>query len=280
MPSESAAIFYGLLAALVWGAGDFSGGLASKRTNVYAVIFISQSIGGIFLLLLAVAVGEPLPDPSSISVGGSAGVAGVVGLLFFYRGLAAGQMGVVAPVAAVFTTTLPMLVGLWLEGFPGLLPSVGFLLAIFAIVLFSLVEGGKGFTFKDLHMPVIAGIGFAFFFILIDRVAETAVYWPLVSARAASTSVIVLAARRNGQPLHAEKDRLPVIAIAGIFDAGGNVFFTLASHFGRLDIVATLASLYTGVTVLLAYAILKERLTDTQRLGVFTALMAVVLISR
>lgn len=279
MSSELTAIVYGLLSALTWGAGDFSGGVASKRTNAYAVIFISQIIGGVFLVLITLIAGEPVPAMSDMLIGALAGAAGVIGLLFFYRGLAAGRMGVVAPVAAIFSTVLPMLAGFLLEGFPGVLPAFGFGLAIFAVFLLSRPDGAGGLQFKELHMPIVAGLGFASFFILIDQVSDTTVFWPLVSARVASITVIFLAARRNHQPLQAEQNQLLIIAVAGVFDIGGNVFFTLASHFGRLDIAATLSSLYTGVTVLLAYLILKERITGTQRIGVLAALLAVLLIS-
>ncbi len=69
------------------------------------------------------------------------------------------------------------------------------------------------------------------------------------------------------------------IAIAGIFDASGNTFYTMATRLGRLDVAAVLSSLYPASTILLAAVLLKERTTRSQAVGMVLALVAVVLIS-
>ena len=126
MSPEAAAVVFGLASAISWGAGDFSGGVASKRTNVYLVIVISQIFGVMMLAALALLRGEPLPDADALLLGAAAGLAGAVGLVALYRGLATSHMGVVAPLTAVVAAGLPVVVGALIEGTPGVIQLLGF----------------------------------------------------------------------------------------------------------------------------------------------------------
>jgi drug/metabolite transporter (DMT)-like permease len=125
----------------------------------------------------------------------------------------------------------------------------------------------------------MAGLGFGLFFILIDRVSENAILWPLAAARIASISLmsIFITVRQQGEM--PTRNHFPIIALVGVFDTGGNTFFALATRVGRLDISAVLGSLYPAATVLLAWLILKERLMPQQWVGVVTALGALILIA-
>lgn len=275
------AVFYGLAAAASWGAGDFSGGVATKRSHVYLVVLLSHIVGIAGLLLLILLFGEPFPTWRDLLIGALGGICGALGVLALYTGLAQGRMGVVAPLTAVITAIVPVLFGLFLEGLPQLHQLAGFAAALFAVWLIS-SDNGKGpagLRWGDLRLPAAAGLGFGLFFIFIDQVSDNAILWPLVGARAASIlmmSILVLISRRRERP---SEIQLGWIALAGIFDAGGNAFFALATSLGRLDVATILSSLYPATTVLLARFILDERLTRRQGAGVATALLAVILIA-
>lgn len=279
LPSELLAVVCGLAAAASWGAGDFSGGIATKRTPAHMVLLLSQFAGGLLLLGLTGVFVESVPSLDILAVGCLAGLFGAAGLLALYSGLAQGRMGLVSPLAAVIAAVLPVLVGVAGEGMPAPQRLAGFGIGLAAVWFLTRGEGGAAFHWKDLRLPLAAGIAFSLFFILIDRASTASVLWPLVAARGASVLLLLLysvARRRARLP---GRSQLGVIALAGIFDSGGNAFFALATRIGRLDIATVLGSLYPAGTVLLAWLLLKERLGPRQWAGVLMALAALVLIA-
>ena len=279
--SELGAIGFGLASALSWGAGDFSGGLATRRNHVYGVVLLSQMTGAFFLIMIALLLAEPFPRPLDLVYGGVAGISGTIGLVALYRGLAGGRMGIVAPVAAVVTAILPVMVSIVVVGAPATSQLIGFGLALVAVWLISAQHGQAGqIRVEEVGLAVLAGIGFGIFLILIDRVSAGVILWPLVAARIASISMLIVVGTVTApfRKLPAAAGLLPVI-LAGIFDTGGNAFFALATQTGRLDVAAILGSLYPAATIALAWLILKERLVHQQWLGVIAALIALVLIA-
>jgi drug/metabolite transporter (DMT)-like permease len=276
--SEFAAVIFGLSSAVTWGIGDFSGGLATRRTPVLSVVLLSQVMGIALLSALAIIRGESAPALTDILWGASAGIVGQVGLLSFYRAMAIGQMGIAAPITAVLAAALPVLVGSLAQGLPNTLHIVGFILALVGIWFISRPHPEVGRP-AGLELAFLAGLGFGGFLVLIAQVHENAVFWPLVAARAASISVmlgVILIQRRFTAPIRAV---LPLIMLAGIMDVGGNAFFVLAEQAGRLDVASVLSSLYPATTVLLALIILKERLTRVQSVGILLALIAIPMIA-
>ncbi len=280
MPATSLAIIYGLASAIIWGAGDFSGGLATKRNNVYIVVLIGHAVGLALMVTLALLFGESIDRPLDLLWGALAGLGGMVGVLLFYSSLARSSMGVVAPIAAIATVVLPTLIGIVQDGFPPLSTMLGFLLALIAIWFLAGAGDFSAITGRDLLLPALAGGGFALFIIFIDQVSSGAVFWPLSAARLASVSFlsIFILLRQQQTKLPQVRD-LPAIICSGLFDAGGNTFLALATQVGRLDIASILSSLYPASTVVLARIILKEKLTKLQLIGVVLALIALILIA-
>lgn len=271
-------ILFGLLSALCWGAGDFSGGLATRRTNVYSVIIIGDLIGAILLLGVAWLFGERAPTRADLAWGTLAGIGGVIGLLGLYRALAIGKMGIASPLSAVIAAALPVIVAIFVEGAPKTLQMVGFLLAFAAIWLIS-QSGEVRLQLQDLTLPAIAGMGFAAFFIFYDQVSAGSIFYPLVAARIIAVVMLVPVARIGRQPILPPPALLPLIFLVGATDMGGNVFYGLAAQAGRLDVAAVTASLYPAATVWLAWWLLKERFTRQQMIGVGVALLSIVLIA-
>lgn len=278
MSSDLAGILLALTSALVWGSGDFSGGLATRRNNQFQVLALSAFSGALILLVFVLLRNEALPSLADTMWAALAGVSGALGIAALYRGLSLGQAASVAPTAAVIGAALPVVFSLFTEGQPRETQFIGFLLAILGIWLVSKSTGTVQLSRSSLGLAILAGIGFGGFFILIAQVETEAIFTPLIIARLVSlgTALLLLLANRLN-PLAPISN--PVAWLAGILDAGGNIFYFMAQQFTRLDVAAVLSSLYPATTLLLAYIVLHEKVSPTQWLGAALCLVSVALIA-
>ena len=64
-----------------------------------------------------------------------------------------------------------------------------------------------------------------------------------------------------------------------MFEVAGNQLFAVAATLGYLSIASVLSSVYPIFVIALAYALLHERLSRAQQLGVAAALIGVALIA-
>lgn len=267
-----------LASALSWGGGDFSGGLASKKTNTFYVVAVAHGTGLILVAALAFLRHEMFPGQHAMVWGALAGIAGAIGLAALYRGLAVGKMGIVAPIAAVITAALPVVYGVRMQGAPKAMQLWGFALATVAIVLISKPERAAGMP-KGLGLAMLAGCGFGGFLICINRAGNETVFWPLVAARTVSVVFMLLLLMLNRREPYSGAKPWLLMMTAGVLDTAGNALFVFATQVGRLDVAAVLSSLYPASTVLLARIVLHEHLTTVQSAGMVTALVSIPLIA-
>lgn len=276
------AVVLALASAVVYGASDFLGGLATRRSSVFGVVALSQVIGLAALLALLPWLGGPV-GPADLAWGATAGLAGATGLVLFFRTLAGGVMSVVAPVTAVTAAAVPVLVGLAGGDEVGTWTGVGIALALVAVVLVS-AEGGvaalRAARPAALAPALLAGSMFGLFFVLLDRTSADAGLTPLVTARVASVGLVVCIALARRRSLRVPRAALPLVATSGVGDMTANALFLLATQTdGPLAVTGVLASLYPVSTVVLAQLVLRERLVGAQLAGLLTAATAVVLIT-
>jgi drug/metabolite transporter (DMT)-like permease len=276
---EILAVTYGLASASFWGTSDFSGGFVTKTNSVFGVLLVANISGIVLLTICALWVGSPVPDMYSIIFGALAGIGGLIGLAAFYKGLASEHMGMVASLAAVISAALPVLFGMLVEGFPSNRQIVGFAVAFAALWYLSVSEKSHTIRWRQLSLPVTAGIGFGLAFILIDQAVEQSVLWPLLASKMMGTVVLIalLLIFRIGTMPH--KQKYPLVCLTGFLDAAGTAFYASAAQVGRLDISVVLASMHPAITALLAWVILRERLSRRQWIGVIAALIALTLIA-
>ena len=250
-----------------------------KKESVFTVILYSQIIGGLLLIGLQFLLAEAGPEIRHLTWGGAAGLCGSLGLAALYKGLASGRMGIVAPVSAVLTAVVPLIFAFAVEGMPKNTQVIGFIGALAAVWLFSASRVHGSILKTELMLSLAAGVSFGLFFICIDRVSSEAILWPLVAARVASITIMAVVLGVRGQIGLPRRGQWPCIALAGVLDTAGNAFFALASQIGRLDVSATIASMYPASTVILARFFLKEKIGPQQRFGLAVACIALGLIA-
>jgi drug/metabolite transporter (DMT)-like permease len=273
----SAGILLALISAIVWGTGDFVGGAAVRRSSQFQVLALS-ALSGVVLLVIFALVRETIPPPSSVVWAGVAGLATAVGIASLYQGLALGGAAIVAPIAAVVTAAIPAIFTAFAVGLPRQAQSLGFAAAGVGIWLVTRVTANARPSWTSVKLGLLAGMGFGAFLTLIAQVGEGLVFAPLVVARTVTLVMALVLLRLRGISLPTPASN-PLALLAGVLDAGGNVFFVLAQQHTRLDIAAVLSSLYPVATVGLARLIWREPVTSSQWAGIFVCLISVALMA-
>ena len=268
---------FALASAALFGAGDFFGGMAARRTRVLAIVSASHIIGLALIALSAPFMADTF-TMGDFLLGGLAGAFGCVGIACLYHSLGRGPMAVVAPITAVGSAAFPVLWGVVSGERLSTLSLVGILVGFVAIVLVSSTPGHVGRVSRGLLLEaMLAGAGFGGFIIAISATSATTTPWPLVAARIVSAGLaMILVLRSGGSPIPRRSDgAVGAIVAAGIFDMAGNLAFLLAVNHGRLSLSATISALYPAMTVLLARTVLGERMSANQIVGMVAAVGAV-----
>jgi drug/metabolite transporter (DMT)-like permease len=270
---------YALLASLAWGVGDFLGGLKSRVMPALLVMAASQPFG-LAALAVAVAVRGTGPPGPEVAWAALAAVFGTLGLVAFYRGMAAGAMSVVVPLAAV-AAAIPVIWGLAQGDRVSFLQELGFVAALGGGLMTSLERRGDRARFASgTGWAVLALLGFGCYYIPLHASATHDWLWPSLIFRAVSVTLAWGALLLSRQRVRGVRSHLAALAAIGLLDTGGNTLFAAASSsHGLLSVVSVLASLYPAVTVLLARFVLRERVERAQDLSVLVTLVGVVLIS-
>jgi len=272
-------IAFALAAAVSWGGGDFSGGLAAHKLNQFQVLVLTSASSLCILIIFALLWREGLPPSRDILVAVIAGISGSLGLALLYRGLTLGNTALVASVSGVVGAIFPMTVGMFRQGLPENVQLIGFGLAILGIWLVTRANGGRSSDGPTgLGIALLAGLGFGGFLALIAQVEGAYVFTPLTFSKLASIIVALVLIRINNLPIPSPLHSRSAL-LSGILDAGGNILYLFATQFTRLDVAAILSSLYPAGTVLLSILILKEKVSSNQWFGVLACLLAIALIT-
>ena len=283
------AVLLGLSGALVYGAADFMGGLASRRISAIRVTALG-GLSGLVLLVIAFPVIGGEWSTEAVWLGALSGVSGAAAIALLYACLAIGPMSILSPLTALVSAIVPLGAGLIRgEGFS----VVGYLaigLALVAVVLVGFVPGEKAVlpSARALVMAVAAGALIGVFLIVIDLTPADSGLVPLLANRATNamilfTAIVVIAViGRSRNRVGAASGWRPGLTLAiagGAVDATANVLLLLALRAGELSVVSVLTALYPAGTIILAAIVLKERIAASQAVGLVLAIAAAGMLS-
>jgi drug/metabolite transporter (DMT)-like permease len=273
-----------LVSAFGYGVSDFIGGYASRRVAALRVVLVSYPVAMVLLTVIALIVGGHVSAPA-VLWGSLCGIGQAFGIWWFYAALGAGPISVVSPLTALLVSGVPVAVGLALGERPAGVAIVGIVLAFAAVVLVSRQAGDEQdskphrFTAKIAWLTLGSGLAFGMNFVLIAQAPVDAGIWPLVFARVAASSLVVIIALFSGHLSVPTGVPLRLALFAGVIDTIANVAMLLAVQSSLLSLAAVVMSLYPAATVALAMVVLKERVTRWQAVGVVLALLAVGMIA-
>ena len=280
------AVVLALVSALAYGLSDFVGGVVSRRTSAWPVAVVGQLSSTASTAVVA-GLYPGAAQPVDFAWAVLAGLGSGMGTAFLYRGFASGRMSVVAPVSAVGAAVVPVLVGAVGGERPSLVVWAGILLALPGIWLVSstpepALENARGprvSVAEGVVDGILAGTGFGVLFAALGQVPDGAGLWPLAAAQAVSVPAVVALAVVLRAAWRPRGRTVWLALLAGPLGATATAAFLLASQRGYLTVAGVLASLYPASTVLLAAAVLHERIHRAQALGLVLCATAVALVA-
>jgi drug/metabolite transporter (DMT)-like permease len=290
----------GLAGALLYGAADFLGGIASRRMSSIRVTALA-AVSGLVVLLLALPLIGGVWSPSAVILGGLSGVTGAGAIVLLYACLAIGPMSILSPLTALVSAIVPMTVGLASGERLAPIGYVALGLALVAVVLVGFVPERSAVrpSGRALLMAVGSGTLIGVFLILIDLTPDDSGLVPLVANRSVNATimfsvvaVLALLARRRAAtevatPItepsdvivethsrHPWRAGIAFALVCGVLDAGANTLLLLGLRLGDLSVMAVLTAMYPAGTIILAAIVLGERLTRLQWFGLALAVAA------
>jgi drug/metabolite transporter (DMT)-like permease len=267
-------------ASLAWGVSDFVGPWQGRALGTFRVLLWVE-ISGLAAGAVVVGARGEGPKGAAVLLAVPAAISGTLGLYAYYRGMAIGAMSVVAPIAGA-SAIVPVVFGIATGDRPATVQYAGMACAVVGVILASLEHqaGKRPRLAAGVGLALLAAVGFGLYFPPMHAAGEADPFWASLVFRIVSTSVVLAAVAVRRPALRLGGWKLLIVLGVGLGDMLGNVLFAASAEEGGLvSLTSVLASLYPIVTVLLAAAVLHERIASVQRLGVVLTLAGVVLIA-
>ncbi|HKT57706.1 MAG TPA: EamA family transporter [Microbacterium sp.] len=307
-------VLLALTAAITYGVGDFLGGLSARRWRVFPTTLTTCVVATVLLGFVLLITGGEWSAATLLS-GSLAGLFAASGFLTFYAALAVGPISIIAPLIALLNSAVPVLWSVLFGAQLSPLAWTAITIAVIGSVLAGSQHGGtaRGVRGKTLLYTVISGLSFGLCIVALDGPPASSQLIPAFLDSAVSALLLVLLiglaavsptiarwlsgldapADVVGTPHGPDIDvssssirtleRKPSVGLrlgvaSGTFTAAANAAVMTALHTGDLAVVAVLNNLYPVSTIVLAWIVLRERLSLVQLAGVVLAVVASVLL--
>jgi drug/metabolite transporter (DMT)-like permease len=285
-------VLLGLTGALTYGAADFFGGLAARKSSTLLVTAGVAVVGLVGISVASLFIPAVSSDDAWL-FGFASGLAGAIGIGLLYGSLAIGPMSILSPATAFISAIVPVSVGLADGEGTGTGFFIALFLALVAVVLVGFVPEKGALRPRPIGLLMAAGSGtfIGFTIILIDMSPADSGVIPLVANRIASSTLLTIAvaivllaryAKKLTPSMPGGSDFLklwPIVLAAGIFDVSANIAVIYGLRLGDLSVVSVLVALYPAGTILLASVVLRERIALVQWFGLGLALVASALLA-
>jgi drug/metabolite transporter (DMT)-like permease len=272
------AIVLALGASMSWGLADFFGPLQGRVLGALRALVYVQ-LGGLAGIAVIVAVRGKGPQDAAALLAIPAAISGTLGLFAYYRGMQLGAMSVVAPIAGV-SAVIPVVFGIATGDDPGPPQIAGMVCALAGVGLASIEhQDGSRRVATGVGLALLAALGFGIYFPWMHAAGDVDFWWASLVFRTTALLLVASAVAARRPELRLSPKYLAIALLVGVGDMLGNLLFAASSNSGLVSLTAVLASLYPVVTVMLAAAVLRERVAPLQRGGIALTLAGVVLIS-
>jgi drug/metabolite transporter (DMT)-like permease len=267
-----------LMCAGLWGASDFTGGQVTKRFAAIRVLAVSQLIALLAGVVIALVSGQTHLTMKIVIGGVGGGIAGYIGMVCLYTGLATGRMGVVSPISSL-GAAIPVLYALITGTHISHGKILGCALALIGAFLTSGPEFSQKFDLQPLLLAFGAALSFGISILFMAHGSQDSAFLTMVMMRVATAPFnIGLIVRSKSFGGFSRRD-IPLLIFIGLADFAANITLGYATHIGSMPLAVVLGNLYPVCTAILAYAVLLERLHRAQYIGAISAVAGVALIT-
>lgn len=279
----------GLGAALCWGTLDLFSALASRRVGSLLVTTGMQVVGAVLVWAVAIVTATPLPTDPFVLVGATlVGLAGAGAYLNYFTGLRIGPISVVSGMVAAYGGLTVVLAVVFRGETLTVVQAAGAAIATLGVVLTGLAfdQGLRNTRFASpgVAFAVVALVLFATMSIGTDIVIDRAPWLEVLlvsrSSIALISMVILVAAvtvfrgpaavmiePAEGGDGRVDRRIIGAILLSGFLDIVGLMSFSYGLENAETWLVGLASSFGPAVTIVVAVAMLGERLRPVQWIG-------------